>query len=81
MEQECAKERQQEGEAKTFRNRLSEGHAVVIIREFRTVSAHRLFCFAASRPVKAPVLRANAARLAWPSVVLRTELCGWEVAR
>src|SRR5260221_5535166 len=32
---------------------LRERQMVVIIREFRTVPAHRLFCFAASRPVRA----------------------------
>src|SRR5258708_40294579 len=32
---------------------LRERERVVIIRKFRTVPAHRLFCFAASRPVRA----------------------------
>jgi hypothetical protein len=47
---------------------------VAIIQEFRTVPAHQLFCFAASRPVRAQVLRARAARPAWPPVVLWTKL-------
>ena len=36
---------------------LSERRRVVIIGKFRTVPAHRLFCFAASRPVRAPSAR------------------------
>src|SRR5580658_7571577 len=81
-EQECGKESGQEKARREFSAAdLSEGHAVVIIQELRTVPAHRLFCFAASRPVRAQVLRAKAARPVWPPVVLWRERCGREVAR
>jgi len=58
---------------------LSEGRSVVIIQEFRTVPERRLFCFAASRPVRTPNARPHRTALVLPAV--RIEMCGEEVAR
>ena len=53
---------------------LSERRGVAIIREFRTVPAHRLFCFAASRPVRAPSARRQTAVRRFVDRAVRTEM-------
>jgi hypothetical protein len=52
---------------------LRERRWVVIILEFRTVPAHQLFCFAASRPVT------QSARPDWPASRCADSMCGKNV--